>query len=405
MRLLVNGIISFLSFPSINNAKNQIKSIVKSSDIVASWKKGNSTLAEAAVTNTSVTEKPKENWKDLDKEDLESLISSVHNYIKSNIPNDVVLEIDLRHINWSELFCNSEESRVYQEYPYTILTVTASSEKNGQRVRYYQNFGGLGGLEVVPFRNFTQFDKLIDIAQNFKNSKMVKAGNYKTVMSEDITWTLIHEVLGHSLEADNVLAGKSFTAGLLGMKIAPPIISVIDDPYIHTVGYYEFDSEGVKGKGTLLLEEGILTDFLHSRKTAAAMGGLSTGNYKAHLFDSLPQVRMSNIFIEPRDYTDEELIEDVKNGIFIGDGLSGSSEPQTGYYNLNAQYGREIRDGELGDYLYGFQIGGQMMKTLSNISGIGKKIYTQPASCVKNHQRIYLGSISPKISISDIRVS
>lgn len=56
------------------------------------------------------------------------------------------------------------------------------------------------------------------------------------------------------------------------MKIAPSYVSVIDDPYLETIGYYEFDSEGMKGRGTLLVDDGILTDFLHSRETAAAMG-------------------------------------------------------------------------------------------------------------------------------------
>jgi len=114
---------------------------------------------------------------------------------------------------------------------------------------------------------------------------------------------------------------------------------------------------------------------------------------------------MSNFFFEPKDYTEEELFENVKEGLYIGDGLGGSSEPQTGEYNLDAQYGRKILNGELGDYVLQFQLSGRMLDTLSKIERIANKILAQPGSCVKNNQRVFVGSIGPKISISEMRVS
>ena len=405
IRILSEGIISFASTPDIKLAEKEIEKSIKVSKLLTNWKKGNSTLAEAPIAEASVTRQPKINWKEMELSEFQDQIKNLDQYIKESLSVDAKIETDILLLNWSERFLNSEGSNVYQEYPYAVLTLTGRVMHNDLQVKYYKSIGGMGGIEVLPFENLDETHEFIQVINNLPTATHVKQGNYKSVLSEDIAWTLVHEVLGHSLEADNVLSGRSFSAGLLGLKIAPSNISVIDDPYIETLGYSEFDSEGVKGRGTLLVDEGILTDFLQSRITAAAMDTESSSNYRAFSFEFLPQIRMSNIFIEPKDFSMEELIEDTKDGLFIGDGLGGSSEPQTGEYNLDAQYGRTIKNGELDEYILQFQLSGSMMDTLSKIENVGDRLLAHPGSCVKNNQRIYVGSVCPKISVSEMRVS
>ncbi len=404
IRILRNGILSFISIPEIKLAKSEIDRIINTTEIAVQWRKGITDLSDAPVVNASVARKPQKDWQLTEKEDISQHVKDIYDYIKSGLKSNAKIESDLLFIHWTEYFTNSDGSHVYQDYTYSVLTLTARLLKNGLNIRFYQNFGGLGGLEVLPITSFEKLDHFIDTTNNLSNAILLPRGRYPALLNEDIAWTLIHEVLGHSLEADNVLSGHSFSAGLLGMKIAPSSVSVLDDPYIETLGYYEYDSEGMKGKGTLLVDEGILTDFLHSRETAAAMGAESSSNYRAYSYQYLPQVRMSNTFIEPKDFKFEELLEQVKNGIYVCDGIEGSSEPQTGKYSIDAQYGRKIENGELKDYVIGFQIGGRITETLSLINGVGNNLYAQPGSCVKNNQRIYVGSISPPISVSSIRV-
>lgn len=405
IRMLSEGIVTFTSTPRIRFAEKEIKKAISVSKLLTNWKKGISELADAPVADSSAVKKPKINWVDLEKEEFEEKIKDLDSFINEFLRVDCSIETDIQLINWSEKFRNSEGTRVYQEYPYVILTLTGRLSKNGNQLKYYKSYGGMGGLEILPFDKMEETLGFIETINNIQKAKNVEQGLYNSVLSEDMAWTLNHEVFGHSLEADNVLSGRSFSSGLLGMKVAPSVVSVIDDPYIESLGYYEFDSEGVKGRGNLLVDEGILTDFLHSRLSAAAMGTESSSNYRASDFEFLPQVRMSNFFFEPKDYSEEELFEHVKNGLYIGDGLGGSSEPQTGEYNLDAQFGREIKNGELGEYILQFQISGTMMDTLSKIELIGDKIIAQPGSCVKNNQRVFVGSIGPKITISEVRVS
>ena len=405
IRMLSEGIETFSSIPNPNLAEKEIKKATSVSKLLTNWKKGISKLAEAPVSEAEVVRKPKMDWENLDPKELEEKVANLNSYISDFLKVEAKIETDIQMTKWSERFVNSEGSHVYQEFPYIVLTLTGRVLKNNHLVKYYKSFGGMGGIDILPFDKPDDTIQFIEVLNNLPDAKVAKAGLYTSVLSEDMAWTLNHEVFGHSLEADNVLSGRSFSSGLLGMKIAPSIVSVIDDPYIESLGYYEFDSEGVKGRGTLLVDEGILTDFLQSRVTAAAMGTESSSNYRAYNFEYLPQVRMSNFFFEPKDYTEEELFENVKEGLYIGDGLGGSSEPQTGEYNLDAQYGRKILNGELGDYVLQFQLSGRMLDTLSKIERIANKILAQPGSCVKNNQRVFVGSIGPKISISEMRVS
>ena len=405
IRMLSEGMETFCSIPNLKYAEKEIKKAISVSKLLTNWKKGISQLAGTPVSEAEVVRKPRTDWENLDVIEIEEKITDLNSYISDFLKVEAEIETDIQLIKWAETFSNSEGSKVYQEFPYVVLTLTGRVHKNNHQVKYYKSFGGMGGLEILPFDKLDDTLGFIEVINNLPNASLVEPGLYNSVLSEDMAWTLNHEVFGHSLEADNVLSGRSFSSGLLGMKIAPSMVSVIDDPYIESLGYYEFDSEGVKGRGTLLVDEGILTDFLQSRITAAAMGTESSSNYRAYNFEYLPQVRMSNFFFEPKDFTEEELFESIKDGLYIGDGLGGSSEPQTGEYNLDAQYGRKIKDGELGDYVLQFQLSGRMLDTLSKIEYISNKLLAQPGSCVKNNQRVFVGSIGPKITISEMRVS
>lgn len=405
LRVLMNGIISFCSFPTISFAQEAMSKTLRGMKKISEWSSGRASLAPITPSEGNVVWKPKISKNDLENGTLSGYLKDISDYLTEKITVDASIETDLILLNWSERFVSAEGSDVVQSIPYTILTVTGRVRKNNKYIHFYKSYGGMGGFERIPYHNYEEFNEFIEVINNLPSARAIKMGRYPAVLSEDMTWTCVHEVLGHSLEADNVLSGRSFSAGMLGMKIAPTHVSVIDDPYIETVSFYEYDAEGVKGKGTLLVDEGILSDFLHSRETAAAMDAEPSGNYRAFSFEFLPQVRMSNIFIEPKDFKTEELLESVKNGIYIGDSLGGSSEPHTGEYNLDAQYGRIIKNGELSDFVIQLQISGNMLETLASITGVGNKLKSQPSSCIKGHQRIFMGSISPKIAISQLRVS
>ena len=105
---------------------------------------------------------------------------------------------------------------------------------------------------------------------------------------------------------------------LSGKRIGSPAVTIVDDPTIENgFGYYLFDDEGVKARRKVLMKNGIVNEFLHNRETAAKMGLKSNGGARANGYDKEPLVRMSNTFVLPGNYDDEELFEGVKKGIFL----------------------------------------------------------------------------------------
>ena len=203
IRMLSEGIITFASTPDFNYAEREIKKATKISSQISKWKKGIASLAETSVTEASVSRKAKVNWQEYDKNEILEDIKNLNEYIKENIKVKSKIETDILLFDWSEQFINSEGSKIFQEYPYAILTLTGRVKHNDSEVKYYQPFGGMGGIEVLPFNKHDQLSKFIEVINNLPSAKIMKPGKHKSVLSEDMAWTLVP--WGHVLSLDTLM--------------------------------------------------------------------------------------------------------------------------------------------------------------------------------------------------------
>jgi TldD protein len=145
------------------------------------------------------------------------------------------------------------------------------------------------------------------------------------VLSPELSGIAAHESVGHPQEADRVLGREGAQAGesylkrdSLGRKIGSPEANVSDDPtLLHSNGYVPVDDEGVLAKKRLLIKNGIINEFLQNRSTAEEFGLNSNGSSRSVSYNREPIIRMSNTFVEPGDYTTEELIKEVKHGVLF----------------------------------------------------------------------------------------
>ncbi|MFN3622242.1 MAG: TldD/PmbA family protein, partial [Nitrososphaerales archaeon] len=134
-----------------------------------------------------------------------------------------------------------------------------------------------------------------------------------------------HESSGHPAEADRILGREGAQAGesylkkdSLGLKIGSSEAYVSDDPTIpHSMGFYLYDEEGVKARKRRLIEGGIIREYLHNRATAHTFSTKSNAASRSVAYNREPIIRMANTYVEPGDYTFEELLEDVKLGVYI----------------------------------------------------------------------------------------
>ena len=140
----------------------------------------------------------------------------------------------------------------------------------------------------------------------------VEGGIHDVVLKPGMVGILAHEAIGHTVEADFVLSG-SITAGKIGQKIASDLITMVDDgPNLMKIGnpagYIEIDDEGVEAGGTVIIKDGILSSYLHSRETAELFGVEPTGNARAWGYTDVPIIRMRNTYIKPGKNSFDEII-------------------------------------------------------------------------------------------------
>ena len=224
-------------------------------------------------------------------------------------------------------YVNSDGARVEGRLPRIGFFGSLTAMEGGATAQRFVQQGETGGLEVV---------KRVKLVEKVEEEARVMGKVLRTavkpptdtldvILSPELSGIAAHESVGHPQEADRVLgregaqAGESYLkADSLGRKIGSPEANVSDDPtLLHSNGYVPVDDEGVEGKKRRLIKDGVINEFLQNRATARLFGVRSNGASRSVAFDREPIIRMSNTFVEPGDYTTEELLHEVRHGVLF----------------------------------------------------------------------------------------
>ena len=175
-----------------------------------------------------------------------------------------------------------------------------------------------------------------------------KGGRMSVVMGAGASGILLHEAMGHAFEADFNRKGQSVFSGRMGERICGKGITIVDDGTIRgNRGAVNFDDEGVPGQYTVMVEDGILTSYLHDRISAKYYGVAPTGNGRRESFRYYPIPRMRATYMESGDGTAEEIISSVKKGIFVDQFANGQVKIGEGDFTFYVKSGFLIEDGRL----------------------------------------------------------
>ena len=307
-------------------------------------------------------------------------------------------------------------TKVYGRVPRIHISVSVTMKSDKASATFYEEFGGSGGFELVKTWDLekTLEEKIKSVDEVLNKGKSVTPGKKDVVLSNMLSGIMVHESVGHPFEADRVLGRESAQAGLsylvgrnFGERIGSNAVTVVDDPTLpNSSGFYLIDDEGIKARAKYLIKEGVINELLQDRFSAYKFGLNSNGSARASRFDREPLVRMSNTFFMPGNYTFDELVEGVKDGIYMKSYMEWNIDDlRIGqrYVGLEAY---EIKNGEIGDPLLFPVIEGTTFDFLSSIDAVDNTLKFYYGTCGKGDpdQGIPVWMGGPNMRIRNVSV-
>ncbi len=225
-----------------------------------------------------------------------------------------------------KIYMNSEGSLIKARIPRVEYFYMMGVMENGNFEQSYRQYGITGGYELFdlwPIGDIVVNEE--KMLRKVAQAKKSPEGTFDLVIGPEVAGIIAHESCGHPSEADRILGREAAQAGesfirpdMLGEKIGSDVVNVVDDPTVpNSFGYYRYDDEGMPARRRYLYKEGRINEFLHNRESAGKLNTVSNAAARSSSWNREPIVRMSTTFFEPGDYSFEELIEDVKMGIYM----------------------------------------------------------------------------------------
>jgi TldD protein len=352
----------------------------------------------AAVDSPEVRDLPevRTNPRDIAIEEKVSLLKSIEEHAKlEGVHSTKVMYLESE---FKVDYRNSEGLECEYELLNVGFAVSAVASENGVYQAGRESRFGYG-YELFENENVLELaGKAGKTALELLKAKTPKGGEMPVVLDQELAGVFAHEAVGHASEADLVLEGDSILENRIGEQIASPLINIIDDPTLHEFGYYPFDAEGSESKRTEIIKDGIFNSYLHSRETAAKLGG-TPGNCRAQGY-SMPVVRMSNTFIDNGDSRFEEMLEEVKDGMYLIGSRGGQVNTGEGIFQFNAEKGYLIKNGELTGLLRDVSLSGKTLEILNHVTLVGNDLKMTAGRCGKAGQLVPVSDGSPHIAIS-----
>ncbi|MCS6775454.1 MAG: TldD/PmbA family protein [Chloroherpetonaceae bacterium] len=233
------------------------------------------------------------------------------------------------------------------------------------------------------------------------------AGTMPVVIDNAWGGVWLHEAVGHGLEADFNRKRTSIYSDRIGEKVASELCTVVDDAtLLNKRGSINIDDEGVPGQRKVLIEKGVLRGYMHDRLNARLMGARSTGSGRRQDYQCIPMPRMTNTFLEPGEYTPDEIIGSVTRGFYAKNFSGGQVDISNGNYVFNVTEGYLIEHGKIGRPVRNATLIGNGPNDLTRVVKVGCNWAIDPGigTCGKDGQAVPVGVGMPMILVSEMTV-
>lgn len=295
----------------------------------------------------------------------------------------------------------SDGTQVSDEQVYVALMVQVVCGEGEILQSSYEPLGGMKGYEL--FDETTPEEIAATAAKRailMLHAAPAPSGSMPVVIAGDAGGTMIHEAVGHGLEADLAGEGLSVYKERIGQSVASKLITVYDDATMpgHR-GSFTYDDEGAPAQRTCLIEDGVLKTYLHDRITATRAGTSTTGNGRRQSYRHQPIVRMTNTFIAPGTDTLDDILRTTERGLFVKKMGGGQVNTVNGDFVFDVQEGYRIEHGRIGEPVRGATLTGNGPKVLEMIDRVGDDLGFSVGTCGKNGQEVPISCGQPSLRI------
>lgn len=288
------------------------------------------------------------------------------------------------------------------------LSVMMAKPETGRNALGSYSAGGHYGLEYFNLHPPEAIgQRAVEMARHQMEGIEPPGGEIPLVLGPGHGGVLLHEAVGHMMEADFNLKGYSVYSDRVGQMMASPLCTVVDDgrrPNIN--GSINFDDEGVPSCNNVLVDQGRLVSYMHSRETAAKMKVSPTGNGRRQDFSFPPQPRMTNTYLQNGDSTPEEIIRSVNFGIYAKSFDSGTADVTTGNFTFVPLEAFLIESGRITAPLSNVMLLGKGPDILKRVSMVGNDMHICDDLwlCGKAGQMVPVTVGTPTIKVDSVTV-
>ncbi len=396
VRALVRGGWGFISFNNLDELPGKVELAVNQARLVGN---GESNLAAVKPVVDTVPDKIGKNPMAIPLAEKKQLLDEYNDVIWQT-PKLQTSTISYGDSHKKFIFLNSSGSYIEQERTDATLRLTAVATEGNEVQQTGLSIGSRGDFEVITNLQ-QQVEQMARHAVELLSAPQAKGGEYTVVLDPVLAGVFVHEAFGHLSESDFVYENDRLRQIMtLGKKFGSSQLNIVDSAATPGLrGSYKYDDEGVPATKTYLVREGRLVGRLHSRETAAKMKEKPTGNARAINYRYPPIVRMTNTYIEPGAASFEDIIGDIKEGIYAKNWYGGTTSMEMFTFSAGEAY--MIRNGKLAEALRPVMLTGNVFATLTNIDAIGNDLeMNQGGGCGKGAQApLPVSNGSPHIRI------
>ena len=356
----------------------------------------------------------------LESDQKVDLLKNIDAYARSKDPRIKEVMASLLGTYEMVLIMASDGTLAYDIRPLVRLNITVVAESGSNRE---QGFSGAGGrknyqmfLEPSPENQErhtnkntwkTLVDEACEVALINLGAVEAPAGEMDVVLGSGWPGVLLHEAFGHGLEGDFNRKGTSTFHDLMGQKVASDLCTIVDDGTIKDArGSLSIDDEGTPTQCTVLVEKGVLKNYMQDKHNASLMGVKSTGNGRRESYAHLVMPRMTNTYLLPGEHSPEEIIGSVKNGLYAKNFSGGAVDITSGKFVFVANEAFLIQNGKITHPVKGATLIGDGPSALLKVSMLGNDLKLDPGIgiCGKDGQSVPVGVGQPTLRINGLTV-